>query len=88
MSTRGVLIVEDDESTREILVDLLADAGYVVYQAPNGKPALERLRSHPEGLVVLLDLMMPGVDGLQVLQAVATESSLATRHTYILMTAG
>jgi two-component system NtrC family sensor kinase len=71
MGATGVLIVEDDEPTREVLVELLTDARYTVYQAPDGKLALERLRTHPEGLVVLLDLMMPGVDGFKVLQAVA-----------------
>jgi CheY-like chemotaxis protein len=87
MGATGVLIVEDDEPTREVLVELLTDAGYTIYQAPGGQPALERLRTHPEGLVVLLDLMMPGVDGFKVLQAVAAESPLATHHTYILMSA-
>lgn len=83
----GVLIVEDDEPTREVLADLLTDAGYAVLTAPNGKPALERLRTHPMGLVVLLDLMMPEMDGYALLQAVAADSSLATRHAYILMSA-
>ena len=87
MHTAGVLVVEDDDATREVLVDLLTDGGYTVYEAPDGKPALERLRAHPEGLVVLLDWMMPGIDGLAVLQAVAAESPLARRHRYILMSA-
>jgi CheY-like chemotaxis protein len=87
MGTTGILVVEDDELTREVLVYTLTDAGYTVYQAPNGGSALERMRTHQEGLVVLLDLMMPGVNGLDVLQTVAAESPLATRHTYILITA-
>lgn len=87
MSAVEILVVEDDDSTREVLVDLLTEAGYTVYEAPDGKPALERLRAHPEGLVVLLDWMMPGIDGLAVLQAVAVESPLAKRHSYILMSA-
>jgi two-component system response regulator FlrC len=87
VSATHVLIVEDDDATREVLVDLLTDAGYTVYEAPDGKPALERLRAHPEGMVVLLDWMMPGIDGLAVLQAVAAESPLAKRHSYILMSA-
>jgi two-component system response regulator FlrC len=83
----GVLVVEDDQSTREVIVECLQDAGYTVYEAPDGAPALERLRTHPEGLVVLLDLWMPGIDGYQVLQAVAAESPLATKHMYILLSA-
>lgn len=69
------------------MVEYLQDAGYTVYEAPDGRPALERLRSHPEGLVVLLDLMMPGMDGYALLQAIDEESSLATRHAYILVSA-
>lgn len=87
MGATSVLVVEDDEGTREVLVYALTDAGYTVYQAPDGKPALERMRTHPEGLVVVLDLMMPGVNGLDVLQAVAAESPLATHHAYLLLTA-
>lgn len=87
MAAAGVLVVEDDQPTREVLVEYLQDAGYTVYEAPDGLPALERLRTHPEGLVVLLDLMMPGMDGYAVLQVVAHESPLATRHAYILLSA-
>ena len=87
MALADVLIVEDDEMIREVLAEFLASEGYSVYQAPDGRPALERLRTHPVGLVVLLDLMMPDMDGYAVLQAVAAESPMATRHVYILMTA-
>ncbi len=67
MEAVGVLIVEDDDATREVLTELLEDVGYRVFIASNGKPALEWLRTHPEGLVVLLDLMMPGMDGYALL---------------------
>ncbi len=87
MTAVDVLVVEDDQEIREMLVEYLRDAGYTVYEAPDGKPALERLRTHPAGLVVLLDLMMPGMDGYAVLQAVAEESPLATKHAYILVSA-
>ncbi len=87
MTTQGVLIVEDDQDIREVTAEVLRDAGYTVYEAPDGKPALERLRTHREGLVVLLDLMMPGLDGLSMLQAVARESPAMTKHAYILFTA-
>lgn len=87
MAAAEVLVVDDDQEIREIVADFLREEGYTVYEAQDGKPALERLRTHPEGLVVLLDLMMPGMDGYAVLQTVAAESSLATSHTYILMSA-
>jgi two-component system response regulator FlrC len=87
MAAVGILVVEDDQAIREVTTECLREEGYTVYEAPDGKPALERLRTHPEGLVVLLDLWMPGMDGYAVLQAVAAESPLATRHTYILFSA-
>ena len=87
MATAGVLIVEDDEEVRALVAECLRDEGYTVYEAPDGKPALERLRTHPAGLVVILDLWMPGMDGFAVLQAVAEESPLATRHAFILFSA-
>jgi CheY-like chemotaxis protein len=87
MGAAHVLIVDDDTLTREVLVDLLTEAGYTVYQASGGKPALDLIRTHSESLVVVLDLMMPGVDGLMVLEALAAASPLAARHACILMTA-
>ncbi|HLW01610.1 MAG TPA: response regulator [Ktedonobacterales bacterium] len=87
MRTQGVLIVEDDESTRAVLADLLQEEGYMVFTAPDGQPALERLRTHPAGLVVLCDLWMPGMDGYALLQAIAAEAPLTAQHAYILMTA-
>ncbi len=83
----AVLVVDDDDGIRESLRWLLQDEGYVVYDAPDGKPALERLREHPEGMVVLLDVNMPGMDGLEVLRAVEADAPLATRHAYLVVTA-
>lgn len=82
-----VLIVEDDEPLRQTLRLLLEGEGYGVSEAPDGRPALERLHTSPQRLVVLLDVQMPGMDGRQVMEAVAAHDMLATRHTYILMTA-
>ncbi len=64
---RVVLVVDDDASIRESLVDLLGDEGYRVDTAGNGVEALEKLRQ-PSGLrpcVILLDLMMPIMNGQQ-----------------------
>ena len=86
MSKVGVLIVDDDADIRALLGTFLEEEGYPVYQASNGNAALEQLRIHPEGLVVLLDLLMP-MDGITTLNVVASDASLATQHAYILMTA-
>jgi CheY-like chemotaxis protein len=61
-----VLIVEDDDPTREMMRRMLEDEGWVVNEAPNGRIGLDSVaRSRPE--LILLDLMMPEVDGFQFL---------------------
>lgn len=87
LAGRHVLVVDDDEAIREVVRDILEEAGYRVWEAPDGAPALERLRQHPQGMVVLLDLNMPGVDGLAVLRAVADDASLRARFPIIVLTA-
>lgn len=82
-----VLTVDDDDQIRLMLHAVLADAGYQVHEASNGGNALAFLRARTEPLLVLLDLMMPGMRGDQVLRAVERDTMLATRHAYVLMTA-
>jgi CheY-like chemotaxis protein len=84
---KRVLVVDDDPDIRHIVCALLAEAGYAVEEAADGASALDRLRTCPYGLVVLLDLQMPGTNGAQVIEAVAMDVSLATRHAYLLLTA-
>jgi CheY-like chemotaxis protein len=82
-----VCIVEDDEDIRMTLRYLLDDAGYPILEAANGILALEMLRSATRPMVVLLDLMLPALDGVGVLAAVAEEPGLLERHAYVLVTA-
>src|SRR5690242_18917432 len=63
-----VLIVDDDEDTREALATALADAGFTVQIACNALEGLQMMRESSEPDVVLLDLRMPGVDGQQFLE--------------------
>ena len=60
-----VLVVDDDATLRELLRRILEGAGYTVVEAENGRVALERLRTMAPG-VILLDLMMPEMDGFEV----------------------
>lgn len=61
-----VMIVEDDYAVRETLQELLEEEGYGVFPAANGREALDQLRSESASpRVILLDLMMPVMDGWQ-----------------------
>lgn len=82
-----VLIVDDDEDIRLAMRTLLEDiAGHTVDEAADGQAALDLLRASEERYVVLLDLLMPRLDGLEVLQRVAADERLAARHAYVLVT--
>jgi CheY-like chemotaxis protein len=61
-------VVEDDEDIRRTTIDLLEMAGYEPAEAENGKQALERLGELPKPCMVLLDLVMPVMDGLEFLE--------------------
>jgi CheY-like chemotaxis protein len=85
---RRVLVVDDDIEIQEILRLMLGDAGYEVTSARDGAAALAVLRRDPRGWVVLLDWMMPVMDGQATLEALAREKDLRCCNAIILMTAG
>lgn len=60
-----VLVVDDDPDIRETLSEILSDEGYRVDSASDGREALEYLLSHPPPCVILLDLMMPVMSGME-----------------------
>ncbi|MDK1476807.1 response regulator transcription factor [Streptomyces sp. 549] len=62
---RRVLVVDDDPTVREVVAGYLERAGFTVDHADDGPAALTRAQASPPDLVVL-DLMLPGLDGLQV----------------------
>ncbi len=75
-ATHRVLVVDDDDGVRALLTRYLELEGYEVQQAADGPSALESLASHPPDLV-LLDVMLPMEDGLQILTRVRRESDVA-----------
>lgn len=87
MTSMDALIVDDDQEIRETLRLVLEDAGYTVKEAPDGNAALRQLEASQNSMVVLLDLMMPALDGAGVLRVVSSKPELAKRHAYVLMTA-
>ncbi|TMB26044.1 MAG: response regulator [Deltaproteobacteria bacterium] len=72
-----VLVVDDDFDIREALSDVLASEGYSVLTAADGGEALERLRGGVRPAVMLLDLMMPRVSGVEVIDALRKDESLS-----------
>ena len=70
---RKILLAEDDDSLRRFLAKALERAGYEVIACPDGEAALEALEQGPFDLL-LTDIVMPGVDGIEVArQAAARE---------------
>ena len=73
-----VLVIDDDEAAREILVELLGRVGYHAFASPDGRSGLEWLAGAavpPQA--VLLDLRMPGIDGFEVLRRYRAQGGLA-----------
>jgi len=69
-----ILVVEDDPSIRELTERGLQQAGFEVLTAATGTEGLERFRAdHPDALV--LDVMLPGIDGLEVCKAIRADSA-------------
>ena len=71
-----VLVVEDNPEVREAIVDLLDDSGYQTSTAANGREAIDRLLAGERPNVILLDLMMPVMDGFQFRAAQRAEPEL------------
>lgn len=61
--TKRILVVEDDTSIRELLVELLESEGYAVFSAVNGLEGLRFLQGNQQPDLILIDLMMPVMDG-------------------------
>jgi two-component system response regulator HydG len=78
-----ILIVDDEDPLRASLVKTLRKEGYEVLEAPDGETALELIRREPVS-VVLTDLKMPGMDGVQLLKAI---KAISPEVEVILMTA-
>ena len=83
-----VLIADDDEGIREALRMLLEDEGYSVTEASNGQETLDYLRRDSAGCVALLDLVMPDVEGTELLEAIQSDAALTQRHVYVVLSAG
>lgn len=75
MMTQSILVVDDEPMARNLLRLMLVRANFNVYEAENGLDALEKLRQHHPDLLIL-DVMMPGLDGLAVCREVRSNVDL------------
>jgi CheY-like chemotaxis protein len=83
-----VLIVEDDPDTREMLTSFLQLEGFHTESASNGREALERLAGGIEAHVIVLDLMMPVMDGWQFRRRQVEDARFAKIPTIVVSAAG
>ena len=85
MANERILVVDDEDSIRELLEYNLTDVGYVVETASTGEQALEMCEQNVPDLI-LLDIMLPGIDGLTVCKELRAKSDTA-RVPIIMLTA-
>jgi CheY-like chemotaxis protein len=88
MSRASVLVVEDDVDTREMLCRFLELEGFDVQSAPNGQAALDRLHAGMRACVIVLDLMMPVMDGWQFRREQVRDAALAHIPVIVVSAAG
>ncbi len=84
-SSKKILIVEDDQFLRDFYQELLTAEGYQIDVAPDGEIALEKLSKGGWDLV-LLDIMLPKKDGLQILQDIKTNPPKASIGPVVVLT--
>jgi len=70
-----ILVVDDEKKIHDMITDYLDSLGYVTFTASDGKEALEKFRQSEPDLVVL-DIMMPGIDGVDVTRRIRSESTV------------
>jgi CheY-like chemotaxis protein len=75
--SRFILLVEDDEDIRTDVQEMLEISGYPTVTATDGADALRKLEGSPQPALIVLDLMMPVMDGWQLRQALREQPALA-----------
>ncbi|MDO4975892.1 MAG: response regulator transcription factor [Eubacteriales bacterium] len=71
-----ILVVDDDKEIADLVEIYLVNDGYQVIKASDGKQCLDLLAEHPEVRMLVLDIMMPGIDGLEVCRRIRKTSNL------------
>ena len=73
---RKILVVEDEQSLRKDIIEMLSYEGFEVIGAENGRVGIEQAREHLPDLIIC-DIMMPEVDGYSVLDELRKETQTA-----------
>ena len=76
-TTRSILVVDDDDALRSMMCIVLSVAGYTAEGAADGLEALKRLRTSEPPALIIVDLMMPKMDGYTLIRAMSSDTSLA-----------
>jgi CheY-like chemotaxis protein len=85
IKNKKILIVEDEAPLRNAIADILTFEGFTVFQAKNGQEGLDMsLAQHPD--LILLDLMMPVMDGLTMLEKLRQDQEYGKNALVILLT--
>lgn len=71
-----ILIVDDDPDIRQVIKVLLSSEGYEIEEAENGEVALKKFQEDPKYDIVVLDIMMPGMNGIEVCTALREISNI------------
>ncbi len=72
-----ILVVDDEEFNLDILSELLSADGYTIIQGKDGIDAIEQLQAHPDIDLIILDRMMPRMDGMETIQKIKSMPALS-----------
>lgn len=84
---KKILIVEDDKFLRELIVQKVTNEGFHVSKAIDGEEGIKKIKEEKSD-IVLLDLILPGIDGFEVLSRMKEDSSLSSIPVIILANLG
>lgn len=72
----SLLVADDDDLLRNLVKEVLEDEGYQVYTAADGQETVDIFWEHPEIALVILDIMMPKMDGIEVLREIRERTDI------------
>ena len=85
--SKTILVVEDDKFLRELIVQKLIREGYEVKEATDGEQGIKKIKEEKPDLV-LLDLILPGIDGFEVLSKMKEDSGVSSIPVIVLSNLG